>query len=186
MSPILMTKKWRLIGWTKITHLLCPPHHTHPHDHTRRGKKKDYEHQQPNTVAISKKSNSSSEHLIRTLQIKNVRTLGKYSVTIIIGVLCVTAPRNWTTFGCRIFWSNSSSSLKAVLHKIIAFKKDKSKTTTKSSKPKVKVNINCHHTDNSHFILISSHFLPKPFDRNFCSLPKCYTKGPLGHVSVVI
>lgn len=44
------------------------------------------------------------------------RTLGRYSITIIIGLLCVTAPRNCTTFGCLIVWSNVSSSLNALLH----------------------------------------------------------------------
>lgn len=44
-------------------------------------------------------------------------TFGKYSVTIIIGLLCVTAPRNWTTLGCLILRSNESSSLNALLQK---------------------------------------------------------------------
>uniref|UniRef100_A0A0A9G795 Uncharacterized protein n=1 Tax=Arundo donax TaxID=35708 RepID=A0A0A9G795_ARUDO len=34
-------------------------------------------------------------------------------MTIIIGLLCVTAPKNCTTFGCRISCSTSSSSLNA-------------------------------------------------------------------------
>lgn len=46
------------------------------------------------------------------------KTFGKYSVTIIIGLLCVTAPRNCTTLGCLIFWSNASSSLNAFLQKL--------------------------------------------------------------------
>lgn len=33
----------------------------------------------------------------------------------------VTAPKNWTTFGCRILWSKESSSLKARLHHINMF-----------------------------------------------------------------
>lgn len=40
---------------------------------------------------------------ISKLEIKNsnekMLTLGRYSVTIIMGELCVTAPKNWTTFG---------------------------------------------------------------------------------------
>jgi len=48
-------------------------------------------------------------------EIVGQKTLGRYSVTIIIGLLWVTAPRNWTTFGCRIFWNRASSSLKAFL-----------------------------------------------------------------------
>ena len=46
------------------------------------------------------------------------QTLCINSMTIIIGLLCVTAPKNCTTFGWRISCSTSSSSLNALLQYI--------------------------------------------------------------------
>lgn len=73
---------------------------------------------------IHRPSSTSNNSIVNNINIwtnndsesrEEKQTLGRYSVTIIIGLLWVTAPKNWTTFGCRIFWSKASSSLNAFL-----------------------------------------------------------------------
>lgn len=46
---------------------------------------------------------------------REMLTFGWYSETIIMGIFWVTAPTNWTTFGCRTFSNKVSSYLKAFL-----------------------------------------------------------------------
>lgn len=109
--------------------------------------------------------------------IDGIKTFGRYSITIIIGLLWVTAPRNWTTFGCLIFWRIASSSLKALLHRNNSFKRKRSNNNNN--------NHHHHHAKthgnivNSHFLLICKYFLLKLFHSNFSSTPRCQTESPL-------
>ena len=146
-------------------------------------------------IKLLKKTKWPNKLIAVVASAEHDQTLGKYSVTIIIGLLWVTAPKNWTTFGWRIFWSNASSSLNAFLKFQQDIKTPETKGTIENIKSQIRFNTNKleieHHNlkqrkkitndvkTNPHFLLISKNLLSKCFNSNFNAPPRCYTKCSL-------